>query len=249
MVTQWTCVHSIEKYSGSTFLPFLSQKPHRPLRCTRGRWAGCIANPSRKGFDITWAGTLIASCDSRTISYRSVLDNAPCRRLCSSHPRSHCRLRLENLWSKDSSIFIRRQDFWPNFSPHKKTLCWTYFKEKHRHAPTYLGEVAFMQTGVTLCNVAIFLEVGSIISRISISIWLSKTSCYMHTCNLSSTPQTWTYHIWHPWTLCYSWSFWSTRIFGKKKMKGKDDERQTEAYIITSLFCLLIALLQPNTLL
>ena len=63
------------------------------------------------------------------------------------------------------------------------------FKEKQRHAPTYLGEVAFMQTGVTLCNVAIFLEVGSIISRID-SIWLSKTSCYMHTCNLSSTPQT-----------------------------------------------------------
>ena len=41
-----------------------------------------------------------------------------------------------------------------------------FFNEKHRHAPTYLGEVAFMQTGVTLCNVAIFLEVGSIISRI-----------------------------------------------------------------------------------
>ena len=98
-------------------LPFLSQKPHRPLPCMRGWWAGCIANPSQKGFDITWAGTVIASCESRTISYRSVLDNAPCRRLCSS--RSHCRLRLENLWSKDSIIFIRRQDFWPNFSLHK----------------------------------------------------------------------------------------------------------------------------------
>ena len=152
MMTQWTCVHSIEKYSGSTFLPFLSQKPHRPLRCTRGWWAGCIANlPSQKAprpalishEQEHW----LPAAESRTISYRSVLDNAPCRRLCSS--RSHCRLRLENLWSKDSIIFIRRQDFWPNFSPHKKTLCWTYFKEKHRHAPTYLGKVAFMQTGLT----------------------------------------------------------------------------------------------------
>ena len=123
-----------------------------------------ISKGSKARVDITWAGTLIASCESRTISYRSVLDNAPCRRLCSS--RSHCRLRLENLWSKAYIIFIHRQDFWPNFSPHKKRCVELFFKEKQRHAPTYLGEVAFMQTGVTLCNVAIFLEVGSIISRI-----------------------------------------------------------------------------------
>ena len=60
----------------------------------------------------------LPAADSRTICYRSVLDNAPCRRLCSS--RSHCRLRLENLWSKAYIIFFHRQDFWPIFSPHKK---------------------------------------------------------------------------------------------------------------------------------